>query len=329
MWSRKPTPVRRSPAPVPSRPELEVDPGLGGLAVDVSAAGHGRPFSRTSIDAACRSNPSARAIAAPGAASASAASPIRTSLMRRRKWRDVEPGGEARRAAGRAACGWSRRRSRRTPWRSPRRRTGSPARAHVAGRAPPRRRPAARGARARTPRRTRAPSRRPGRRRARAPHRVSAASASWASMSSSSAASSLTATASEPAPCSACASRSIATSAGVGALGGDDEHVARPGEAVDADGPGHQPLGLLDPEVPGPDDDVDPRDRSRCRSASAATRARRRRGRPRARRRARTRRGSRDAPPGAQTTTSSTPAACAVTTPMTTLLGYGARPPGT
>ena len=33
--------------------------------------------------------------------------------------------------------------------------------------------------------------------------------------------------------------------------------------------------------------------------------------------------------PGAQTTTSSTPAARAVTTPMTTVEGYGARPPGT
>ena len=35
------------------------------------------------------------------------------------------------------------------------------------------------------------------------------------------------------------------------------------------------------------------------------------------------------APGGEQTTTSSTPAARAVTTPITTVLGYGARPPGT
>ena len=34
-------------------------------------------------------------------------------------------------------------------------------------------------------------------------------------------------------------------------------------------------------------------------------------------------------PGGAQTATSSTPAARAVTTPMTTVLAYGARPPGT
>ena len=105
MWSRKPTPVARVPAPVPSRPERERDARLLRVSRAISArACHGAGFSRTSIDAAWRSKPSARAIGAPARASAAAAGPIRTSLMRRRKWRALSP--EAKRAAPPVGSVW-------------------------------------------------------------------------------------------------------------------------------------------------------------------------------------------------------------------------------
>ena len=69
-----------------------------------ACAGHGAGFSRTSIDAAWRSKPSARATGAPARASASAAGPMRTSLMRRRKWRGLRP--EAKRAAPPVGSVW-------------------------------------------------------------------------------------------------------------------------------------------------------------------------------------------------------------------------------
>ena len=64
------------------------------------------PFSRTraSIDSACTTKPSARAIAAPAAASAATASPTWTSLMRRRNWRGDRP--EAKRAEPPVGSEW-------------------------------------------------------------------------------------------------------------------------------------------------------------------------------------------------------------------------------
>ncbi len=85
----------------PVEPELEVDPGLGRRAVDVSAAGHGRPFSRTSMDAACRSNPSARASAASGRCQGARGAADADLAHAAAEVTDVEAGGEA--------CGPARR----------------------------------------------------------------------------------------------------------------------------------------------------------------------------------------------------------------------------
>ncbi len=64
MWSRKPTPVSRVPAPVPSSASVSrtsVSPVLRSIvAVRLIARGFSR--TRASIDSACTSNPSARAI---------------------------------------------------------------------------------------------------------------------------------------------------------------------------------------------------------------------------------------------------------------------------
>ena len=120
---------------------------------------------------------------------------------------------------------------------------------------------------------------------------------------------------------------------GVGVAVGDQHHVARPGEPVDPDLAEHLPLGLLHVKVAGTDDHVDGRHRlgpvrergDRLRAAHPVDD--RRAGQPagaeddrvdlavKARRRAH---GD-----------LLTPATRAVTTPITTVLGYGARPPGT
>ena len=100
MWSRKPTPVWRLPAPLPSSPSssaMSVSPVRRCLrAVRGSLIDGAFSPTRASIDSACTTNPSARAIGAPAAASAAAASPMCTSLMRRRNWRGDRP--EAKRA---------------------------------------------------------------------------------------------------------------------------------------------------------------------------------------------------------------------------------------
>ena len=71
MWSRKPTPVSRVPAPVPSSASVEAHVGLAGLALDLAVRlmALDSPRLRASIDSACTSKPSARAIGAPAAAS--------------------------------------------------------------------------------------------------------------------------------------------------------------------------------------------------------------------------------------------------------------------
>ena len=106
MWSRNPTPLFRSPAPVPSSASPSRMLGLTGGAVDLRAAGHVShpgpdcPRMRASIDRAWSSKPSARATGAAARASA-AGSAIRTSEKRAREVRRRESGGEARRAGGR------------------------------------------------------------------------------------------------------------------------------------------------------------------------------------------------------------------------------------
>src|SRR6185437_10772586 len=79
--------------------ETDANVGLLGLAIDFSGSGHPWPLSRmrASIDRACCSKPSARAIGAARRASSPAAAPIRTSLKRRRKCAGDSP--EEKRAA--------------------------------------------------------------------------------------------------------------------------------------------------------------------------------------------------------------------------------------
>ena len=115
----------------------------------------------------------------------------------------------------------------------------------------------------------------------------------------------------------------------VGGPVGDDEHVAGAEEAVDPDAPGDLALGLLAVEVARAADDVDPPDLlgpvgERRDGVGAAHRvdlgdAQQRRGAGMT--------GCTGG--GAETQTSSTPAARAVTTPMTSVEGSGTRPPGT
>ncbi len=104
MWSKKPTPVSRVPAPVPERPsvsETSVSPVLRcSWAVRVT----GVDSDAGAIEAAWAGKPSASAIGTPAAASAGAASCRRTSAMRRRKWRTLRP--EAKRAAPSVGSVW-------------------------------------------------------------------------------------------------------------------------------------------------------------------------------------------------------------------------------
>ena len=105
MWSRKPTPVSRVPAPLPSSASVSltsVSPVLRSIvAVRVGSSLLNSRRTRASIDSACTSKPSARAIGAPAAASFSAAvadphlGHPAPEVARR------EHRGEARRAAGR------------------------------------------------------------------------------------------------------------------------------------------------------------------------------------------------------------------------------------
>ena len=63
------------------------------------------------------------------------------------------------------------------------------------------------------------------------------------------------------ASCSAWASRSAAIQSGLAGLVGEDQHLGRAGDHVDADLAEHQPLGRRDIGVAGPDDLGDRRDR--------------------------------------------------------------------
>src|SRR5215218_2808081 len=70
--------------------------GLPRLARQLGGAAH-RSRSLADIDSACTLKPSASATGTPARASAAAAWPTRTSLIRRRKWATVRP--DANRAA--------------------------------------------------------------------------------------------------------------------------------------------------------------------------------------------------------------------------------------
>ena len=170
MWSKNPTPVRdlplRGAVEVEARRVTSVSPVFRvSSALRLMASRFWRI--RADIDSACTAKPSASAIGTPGARRArAAASPIRTSLIRRRKWPAFSAGGEARRAVGRQRVVRTRdvvaerRRARGADEQAARR--GAPA-----ARAPPRPSPdQLAGARARAPRRTRAPPRARARRRA-------------------------------------------------------------------------------------------------------------------------------------------------------------------
>ena len=63
------------------------------------------------------------------------------------------------------------------------------------------------------------------------------------------------------ASCSACASRSAAIQSGLPVAVGEDQHLGRAGDHVDADRAEHQPLGGRDIGVAGPDDLGDRLDR--------------------------------------------------------------------
>src|SRR4029077_17023352 len=86
--------------------QLDAHLRLGRVALDARRPAHEPPFSRTraSIDSACTSNPSARAIGAPAAASFLAASPTLTSAIVRLKCRGESP--EAKWAAPAVGSTW-------------------------------------------------------------------------------------------------------------------------------------------------------------------------------------------------------------------------------
>ena len=107
MWSKKPTPVLRAPAPVPDRPsvsETSVSPVLRSRVGRCGASRLAEFSTQRAIEAAWAGKPSACAIGTPARASAGAASLRRTSAIRRRKWRTLRP--EAKRAAPSVGSVW-------------------------------------------------------------------------------------------------------------------------------------------------------------------------------------------------------------------------------
>ena len=316
MWSRKPTPVARVPAPLPSRPRRERDVGLAGLAGDLRGARHRRGFSRlASIDAAWASKPSARgdrgARRRPAPRRGGADADLGHAAA---EVADVEAGGEARGALGRAACGWSPRRSRRTRCRRCAPTNRQPARAHARGERLGRRRPRAAGARARAPRRR--PARRPSSRPTWIPAPASARRAAPAS--------SLTATTSESVAVLGLRAQVGGSARRVGAARVSDHVRGRTGRRSRRCRRARRP-GAWPPARRGCPARRSRRrggsTRSRSASAAIACAPPMREDLVGAAQRAR-RRGSPGAA-GAATTTSSTPAARAVTAPITTEDGYG------
>ena len=170
MWSKKPTPVSRVPAPVPDRPSVRATSVSPVLRLSWRCGSRRFDAARAILTQACHARRRAAGEAfglgdrhagggqrGRGVVQADLGHPAPEVAH-------VEAGGEARGALGRAACGSNPRRSRRTRSRPRCRRTGS-RRSGRAARAPRPPRPRAAGARARAPRRT--PARPPCRRRAR------------------------------------------------------------------------------------------------------------------------------------------------------------------
>ena len=120
---------------------------------------------------------------------------------------------------------------------------------------------------------------------------------------------------------------------GLGRPVGDQDDLARPGDAVDVDLAVDVPLGQGDEQVARPDDLVDRRRSPRRRTPGRRRPGRRRSGRPRSRpargRRPAGRRCSRRTGSAARRRRSrATPAACAGTTVISSVDGYAAAPPG-
>ena len=104
MWSRKPTPVSRVPPPWPSRASASCT-SVSRVARWMSAVRRIGPPILANLHGRCvTGKPSARAIGAPAAASAPAAAPTWTSLIRRRNVRADSP--EAKRAAPPVGSEW-------------------------------------------------------------------------------------------------------------------------------------------------------------------------------------------------------------------------------
>ena len=108
MWSRKPTPVARVPAPVPSSASVEAHVGLGGVALDASRVRLMRPWilpdARLHRLGVHLEALGAGDRGAGGGELARRASPIRTSAIVRRKWRGES--AEAKRAAPPVGSTW-------------------------------------------------------------------------------------------------------------------------------------------------------------------------------------------------------------------------------
>ena len=212
----------------------------------------------------------------------------------------AEPGGEARRARGRQHVVGARRRSRRSPPAYGRR--GRSRRCcGCAPRARRRRARRSRDARAR-PRRPAAPPASSVSTRMTAPksrHEAPAMSArgsvvscaaTAASTSRASAASSVIRIDCAAVSCSACASRSAAIHSGIGVAVGEDQHLGRPGDHVDADLAEHQRAWPPPRRRCRGRRSCRPGRCSPCRRRAPPPPARRRRGRSRRRRRAARRR---------------------------------------
>ena len=282
MWSKKPTPVPRSPAPVPSSVERRARrrsrrwsrwivggaahaPALHRLGVHGEALGAGQ--------GGAGGREAGRRLAGQGYASHAAPegrrATARAGSARRRPW---------------AARGWSRRRSRRTPCRAAgadehaagaRERVGQRLglgadQLEVLGRdlLGERERLRERPARHHRERRSATSGARRqalglGRPRRAAPRRARYRHSGLS------------------APCSAWASRSSATSSGSAPSAATTTSSLGPGEPVDAHVAEHLALGLLTQRVARARDHVDRRARSRCRRPARRSPARRPSGRPR------------------------------------------------
>ena len=210
--------------------QRQLDVGLARGAMDLRGAAH----ARRSIDSACTGKPSARASAAPAGARRAAprAARIRAPCAAG-TWPATAPTGTERRRRW-AARGWSRRRSRRTRWPAPRPTNRQPAfrtrSASASASSPTSSRcsgaissaSAARPATSLVSTSCASRARRPARRSTAASPRRAARLRARCTRPDC------------PAPCSAWAIRSSATSSGSAPAPRDHHELARPRDAVDA-----------------------------------------------------------------------------------------------